>query len=81
MGDRKLCVTFEYILAFATGAQRIPPIGFSPCPQIQFEQDSPFPTANTCANCLNLPMSYHTYHEFKEKLVMAITNAIGFGQV
>ena len=79
--DQEMSITFENILAFATGAHKVPPTGFLPYPQIQFQQDSPFPTANTCGNCLNLPILCRTYHEFKDKMAMAIMNAIGFGQV
>ena len=81
--DEQFCITFENVLGFATGSQGIPPMGFWPVPQIQFQwdSDSQFPTANTCANCLNLPTSCISYDSFKEKMVMAIINGVGFGQV
>ncbi|KAI7790106.1 putative G2/M phase-specific E3 ubiquitin-protein ligase-like [Triplophysa rosa] len=54
----------EKILAFATGATCIPPMGFTPQPTIEFlhiERSqsavvSRFPMANTCINCLKLPL-------------------------
>ncbi|KAJ8015789.1 hypothetical protein DPEC_G00029790 [Dallia pectoralis] len=50
------------ILAFATGANAIPPLGFSPQPSVDFLHELPLrhgrhlPTANTCINCLELPV-------------------------
>uniref|UniRef100_A0A3P9MTD6 HECT domain-containing protein n=1 Tax=Poecilia reticulata TaxID=8081 RepID=A0A3P9MTD6_POERE len=50
------------ILAFATGATVIPPVGFSPQPSIEFLHEQSIhpsrqlPIANTCINCLKLPM-------------------------
>uniref|UniRef100_A0A3Q3J439 HECT domain-containing protein n=1 Tax=Monopterus albus TaxID=43700 RepID=A0A3Q3J439_MONAL len=61
------------ILAFATGASVILPVGFSPKPQIDFLHDQSFspkchlPMANTCINCLKLPL-LDTYEDFKESM-------------
>ena len=41
-------ITFDKILAFATGARSEPPLGFGNQPSIAFQNFSPFPTANTC---------------------------------
>ena len=79
--DDEVFITLECILAFATGACKVPPVGFSPDPKILFQQDSPLPTANTCANILSLPLLCQKYDDFKQKMAMAITNAVGFGQV
>ncbi|XP_034738154.1 G2/M phase-specific E3 ubiquitin-protein ligase [Etheostoma cragini] len=73
------------ILAFATGANLVPPIGFSPQPSIEFlhqEHDagttSKLPIANTCINCLKLPL--HTcYKDFQENMDFALGNTHGFG--
>lgn len=65
----------QKILTFATGASVVPPIGFSPTPSVEFfhkEDDDfssvpMFPIANTCVNCVKLPL--HTaYNVFKEKI-------------
>ncbi|XP_028975450.2 E3 ubiquitin-protein ligase pub3 isoform X3 [Esox lucius] len=73
------------ILAFATGANIVPPIGFSPQPSIEFlhpEHDagttSKLPIANTCINCLKLPL-HTSYKDFKENLDFALGNTHGFG--
>ncbi|MBN3303058.1 G2E3 ligase, partial [Amia calva] len=73
------------ILAFATGANTVPPIGFSPQPSIEFlhqEHDagttSKLPIANTCINCLKLPL-HTSYREFQENMDLALGNTHGFG--
>ncbi|KAL0967801.1 hypothetical protein UPYG_G00257100 [Umbra pygmaea] len=69
------------ILAFATGSNDVPPVGLSPCPFIEFLHDSDtggrFPIANTCINCLRLPI-YNTYSGFKTNMDFAIRNTQGF---
>uniref|UniRef100_A0A8P4KTZ2 HECT domain-containing protein n=1 Tax=Dicentrarchus labrax TaxID=13489 RepID=A0A8P4KTZ2_DICLA len=75
------------ILAFATGANTVPPIGFFPQPSIEFlhqEQDtatpSKLPIANTCINCLKLPL-HTSYRAFQENMDFALGNTHGFGMV
>ncbi|KAI4800069.1 hypothetical protein KUCAC02_016606 [Chaenocephalus aceratus] len=77
----------QKILAFATGASVVPPIGFSPTPSVEFihngEDDfasTPLvPIANTCANCIGLPL-HVSYGVFKDKFDFAIGNTYGFGR-
>uniref|UniRef100_A0A8C7WXR4 HECT domain-containing protein n=1 Tax=Oryzias sinensis TaxID=183150 RepID=A0A8C7WXR4_9TELE len=76
----------ETILAFATGASVVPAIGFSPTPSVQFmhnEDDdffsSMFPMANTCVNCIKLPL-HTSYQLFREKFDFALGNTHGFGR-
>ncbi|CAL8239618.1 unnamed protein product [Gadus morhua 'NCC'] len=70
------------ILAFATGSDAVPPIGFSPQPSLEFLHPSggaaKFPVANTCISCLRLPI-YSTYDCFKTNMDFAIRNTQGFG--
>lgn len=73
------------ILSFATGASSIPPIGFNPHPFIEFLHDKNesgvphrFPIANTCINCLKLPL-HTTYTTFQEDMDFAFGNTHGFG--
>lgn len=80
-GTQKL----ETILAFATGASAVPPIGFSPQPSIEFlhqehdgENPSKLPIANTCINCLKLPL-HTSYDGFQENMDFALGNTHGFG--
>ena len=74
-------VTPAEILAFVTGAVRIPPMGFSKSPTICFNADKTqlLPTASTCALVLWLPLALQEYEEFKEKFDYAVQNTIGVG--
>lgn len=73
------------LLAFATGANVIPPLGFSPEPSVEFLHDHSFghrrhlPMANTCINCLKLPL-LNSYKDLKESMDFAINNTQGFGR-
>ncbi|XP_071777645.1 G2/M phase-specific E3 ubiquitin-protein ligase-like [Centroberyx gerrardi] len=77
----------QKILAFATGASVVPPIGFSPTPSVQFihkgdddfSSTPMFPMANTCVNCIKLPL-HVSYQLFKEKFDFALGNTYGFGR-
>ncbi|XP_037835205.1 G2/M phase-specific E3 ubiquitin-protein ligase-like isoform X1 [Kryptolebias marmoratus] len=74
----------QKILAFATAASEVPPIGFSPTPSVQFilkddDFSSVFPMANTCINCIKLPL-HTSYQVFKEKFDFALGNTYGFGR-
>ncbi|XP_030198366.1 G2/M phase-specific E3 ubiquitin-protein ligase-like [Gadus morhua] len=56
-GDTSL--TLGAVLAFATGLDRIPTVGFPTQPLLEFlHEDGPalFPTANTCSLVLRLPV-------------------------
>lgn len=76
-------VTPSQILAFVTGAPKVPPMGFPIRPTITFISDESLllPTASTCALTLRLPLALVNYEDFKNKLTMAILNTVGFGQV
>jgi hypothetical protein len=78
-------------LAFITGADTVPPLGFNPQPRIEFLHDavasiignytyvSPYPLAGTCANTIMLPL-HKTYELFKEKMEDGIIMSPGFGR-
>ncbi|KAL3999210.1 G2/M phase-specific E3 ubiquitin-protein ligase [Sarotherodon galilaeus] len=78
----------QKILAFATRATAVPPIGFSPALSIEFiyrgdddfSSTPIFPLANTCVNCIRLPL-HVSYQLFKEKFDFALGNTYGFGRV
>lgn len=78
-------VTLEDVLIFATGTNRIPPLGLLPSPNLSFlhkdEEDgqSKFPIANTCANQLKLPI-HPSYDLFKENVEFGILNSPNFGR-
>lgn len=81
-------LSLEHILIFSTGAADVPPIGFLPKPSITFHESStvdnkgsPFPSANTCTNCLKLPLNLASYDTFRYNFVYGVVNTAGFGQV
>ena len=76
--DNSACSLNE-VLIFATGADRIPPLGFFPRPSIAFSQESRYPTAKACANILTLPTAHDSYVSFKESMDFGILNSPGFG--
>ena len=49
-------ITLDSIIVFATGMAEEPPLGFSPKPSLLFQEGTTFPSANTCANHLRLPI-------------------------
>ncbi|XP_073672791.1 uncharacterized protein [Garra rufa] len=82
--------TLQKILTFATGCSALPAVGLKPKPSIEFlhpvdtspwdtSQREKFPTANTCINCLRLPL-HKNYDLFKSNMDFAICNTQGFGQ-
>uniref|UniRef100_A0A672YID7 HECT domain-containing protein n=1 Tax=Sphaeramia orbicularis TaxID=375764 RepID=A0A672YID7_9TELE len=68
----------SYRPGFSVPASVVPPIGFSPSPSIQFIHKGDdnfsctpmFPVANTCVNCIKLPL-HVSYLLFKEKFDFA----------
>ena len=63
------------MLAFFTGAERIPVLGFDYPPCVRFSATTIFPTASTCALELTLPTRYFNQPElFKEKITYAMLN-------
>ena len=68
------------VLAFFTGAEDIPPLGFETTPGLRFCNSIVFPTASTCALELTLPTKYHDNEEvFREKIIYGMLNHGGFG--
>lgn len=76
---REAKATLGDVLAFATGADVPPTLGFDTTPTISFV-DGAFPTANTCSATIRLPTIHDTYDDFKEKMDFAILNSPSFGQ-
>ncbi|PIK43786.1 putative G2/M phase-specific E3 ubiquitin-protein ligase-like [Apostichopus japonicus] len=79
-------VTFENILVFATGLDKVPVTGFDPSPRLEFihepdvgeKECSQFPKAHTCSCVLKIPL-HPTYELFKTKMEFGIQSAPGFG--
>ena len=78
-------VNLPQILAFVTGADCIPPLGFDINPTILFSSDRSrlLPVASTCALTLTLTLSVGLaeYDAFQKNMDMAVLNAYEFGQV
>jgi len=66
-------------MSFFSGADDIPPMGYPHEPLINFNPDSAYPTASTCALQLTLPTCYPEYVAFKRALDTAFTMHGGFG--
>ena len=77
--DGNAASKIDDILIFATGALRVPPLGFLPQPSVVFSKETRFPTANTCANIISLPLGHESYETFKESMDFTILNSPGFG--
>ena len=73
-------VTLCDILIFATGASKIPPMGFSPQPTLSFWEDVRA-KANTCGTVLFLPMvpEVENFERFQEMMDDGIMNSPCFG--
>ena len=65
-------VTFQDVLAFLSGAERIPPLGFDNKPTLNFNDDNPFPTASTWGIVLTLPTQYHGNYRLFKEMVFAL---------
>ena len=68
------------LLAFFSGCDRVPVLGFVPSPTLHFNQIDKYPTASTCAMELVLPSQYTCYTQFKENMIFGLLNNGGFGK-
>ena len=69
---------------FFSGADHVPPLGFSSKPKVSFlhDQSSKFCTASTCDIRLRLPTSHgEDYEAFRDALIMSFKDNDGFGVV
>ena len=66
-------------MTFFSGAEVVPPMGYPHDPEMNFNHDSLYPTASTCALQLTLPTCYSEYGHFKCALDTAFTMDGGFG--
>lgn len=77
-------VTLEDVLMFATGAAKIPPLGFGVEPTLVFLHDPiqqmrrVFPEANTCSLIFRLPL-LAWYEVFSDKMISGIVQSPHFG--
>ena len=69
--DDDAVVSLGDVLAFFTGAEYPPPLGFDLKPIVRFTSTSTFPLASTCALELTLPTVHFDKPDlFKEKIIM-----------
>ncbi|KAG9261358.1 G2/M phase-specific E3 ubiquitin-protein ligase-like [Astyanax mexicanus] len=81
-GGQCIPVTLEKVLIFASGLDRLPPLGFQVPPSLEFLHATgcrrPLPEANTCSVCIRLPI-HPTYEDFEHWMNSAIIQAPTFG--
>lgn len=75
-------MTFNHLLFFCTGVDKIPPYGFEKLIEVTFEGNK-LPRASTC--CLEvtfpLPLQDNEHMPLKDKLIIAINYGGGFGDI
>ena len=78
-----ISISLKQILAFSTGADAIPPLGFPHSPLILFSKDRSrlLPVSSTCALSLTLSLGLVDYAVFKSNMDTAVLNAYEFGNV
>ena len=68
------------ILTFATGADRIPPLGFEDILTLKFDSSTRFPLASTCSLSLSLPTRFNDYQDFRKAVIEGVVSGFGFGR-
>ncbi|XP_057198976.1 G2/M phase-specific E3 ubiquitin-protein ligase-like isoform X1 [Triplophysa rosa] len=77
--DQSKNLTLQEVLAFASGLEELPPLGFKNQPVIIFIHiGRKFPEANTCDVVLRLPI-HRSYEEFCNHMCSGILQATEFG--
>ncbi len=81
IAEKESVCTFQEIIAFCTGSEKVPPLGFMPKPSVEFNHNNNtrFPVAITCACVLRLPTVHCEYNLFKENMDFGIKHCKGFG--
>ena len=78
--DGNTVVTPEHILAFCTGADRIPPLGFCKTATMMFTSGV-LATSSTCSLVMYLPYCHEEFSVFKSYMVESLISNGGFGLV
>lgn len=73
-------VVLEHLLAFFSGAEVEPPVGFATKPVLLFCEDR-LATASTCSLILRLPLAHDNYKDFKTHMTLSLIGNNGFGTV
>ena len=77
----KVVIRLVDLLAFTTGADKLPPMGFKDALKIMFLENSKLPKASTCGLCLFLPLKANSYDDFKDTMVEGVVGGYGFGNI
>ena len=65
-------LTLEEVLIFFSGAEAIPPLGFSKKARLYYLQDILYPETSTCGLTLTLPTKHNEYDIFKSAMIFGI---------
>ena len=73
-------IDLSRVLAFITGSNEIPPLGFTVKPQIKFEDDAThtLPHASTCGPTLYLPLVLQDISMFEKRMDYAVYCGVDF---
>ena len=76
-------MTLQHMLAFFTGADREPPLGFPKKATPEFlNTKAVLATASTCDFILRVPTTFHDDEDrFKEMMIESLISSDGFGVV
>ena len=78
--DGHTLVTPEHILAFFTGANQLPPLGFSSKATLMFTSGV-LATSSTCSLVMYLPYCHQNFTVFKSFMIESLISNGGFGLV
>ena len=85
LGKNGFPVSLEYILTFVTGADVVPPAGFSEYIKIKFfsqvKCEKRLPYCSTCSLEFYIPRNVQSYQEMEEMLLQAFQDCHGFGKI
>jgi len=83
--EKETSLMFEDLLAFMTGADAVPPLGFPKKAEIDFytQEDGcrRLPYASTCSMVLFLPRGLLDESELENLLIDAVKGSVGFGKI
>lgn len=85
ISDESVDVSFGDLLAFITGADKVPPRGFPKCIDIKFflspEGIRRLPSVSTCALELYLPRGIADPEAFKDIMLQSLKDSQGFERI
>lgn len=74
-------ISLQDILMYTTATPSQPPLGFTLKPSLSFQDDIPFPRANTCSNTLHIPIQHTSLDTFVYQMCFGILHSPGLGQL